>query len=103
MSVTPVMSQLERYSVICLNERNNEWRRVAMRVFLAGATGAIGRRLVPQLVARGHQVVATTRSPAKADSLRALGAEAVVVDGLYGLEAGGAAEPTRTGATRPAA
>jgi nucleoside-diphosphate-sugar epimerase len=53
-----------------------------MQVFVAGATGAIGRRLVPQLVARGHQVTASTRSPAKADALRALGAEPVILDGL---------------------
>jgi 2-alkyl-3-oxoalkanoate reductase len=53
-----------------------------MRVFLAGATGAIGRRLVPQLVDRGHSVVATTRTHDKVELLRALGAEPVVVDGL---------------------
>jgi 2-alkyl-3-oxoalkanoate reductase len=53
-----------------------------MRVFLAGATGAIGRRLVPQLVDRGHSVVATTRTQDKVELLRALGAEPVVVDGL---------------------
>ncbi|HEU4658366.1 MAG TPA: NAD(P)-dependent oxidoreductase [Capillimicrobium sp.] len=53
-----------------------------MRVFVAGGTGAIGRPLVAQLVARGHDVVATTRSAAKAGELRALGADAVVVDGL---------------------
>jgi nucleoside-diphosphate-sugar epimerase len=53
-----------------------------MRVFLAGATGAIGRRLVPQLVAAGHEVTATTTSPAKVELLRALGATPVVVDGL---------------------
>src|SRR5262252_2388103 len=47
-------------------------RRMNMRVFVAGATGAIGRRLVPQLVARGHQVIATTRSADKVQSLRAL-------------------------------
>jgi uncharacterized protein YbjT (DUF2867 family) len=52
-----------------------------MRVFVAGATGAIGQRLVPQLVAAGHQVAATTRSQGKADRLRALGAEPTVVDG----------------------
>lgn len=50
------------------------------RIFLAGASGAIGRRLVPQLVAAGHQVTATTRQAAKADDLRALGADPVVVD-----------------------
>ena len=41
-----------------------------MRVIVAGATGAIGSRLVPQLVAAGHDVVAMTRSPAKADALK---------------------------------
>ncbi|HSK97526.1 MAG TPA: NAD(P)-dependent oxidoreductase [Euzebyales bacterium] len=53
-----------------------------MRIFVAGATGAIGRRLVPLLVAAGHDVTATTRTPAKVQSLRASGAEPVVVDGL---------------------
>jgi nucleoside-diphosphate-sugar epimerase len=59
-----------------------------MRVFVAGASGAIGRRLVPQLAARGHDVVATTRSPEKLDSLRALGADAVVMDGLDAASVG---------------
>jgi uncharacterized protein YbjT (DUF2867 family) len=45
-----------------------------MRVFVAGATGVIGQQLVPQLVAAGHHVVATTRSPGKTAPLRALGA-----------------------------
>ncbi|MGH3463510.1 MAG: NAD-dependent epimerase/dehydratase family protein [Kribbellaceae bacterium] len=53
-----------------------------MRVFVAGAAGAIGRRLIPQLVARGHQVTASTRGANKLDQLRALGAEPVIVDGL---------------------
>jgi nucleoside-diphosphate-sugar epimerase len=53
-----------------------------MRVLVAGAAGAIGRRLVPQLVARGHEVTATTRSLDKLERLRALGAHAVAVDGL---------------------
>ena len=51
-----------------------------MRVFIAGAGGAIGTRLVPQLVERGHEVIGSSRSPAKADRLRALGAEPVVLD-----------------------
>ena len=51
-----------------------------MRVFLAGATGAIGRRLVPRLVEAGHEVTAMTRSKAKLGELRALGAEAVLCD-----------------------
>jgi nucleoside-diphosphate-sugar epimerase len=59
-----------------------------MRVFVAGAGGAIGQRLVPQLVARGHHVVASTRSRGKIEQLRALGAEPVVMDGLDALEVG---------------
>jgi nucleoside-diphosphate-sugar epimerase len=59
-----------------------------MRVFLAGGTGAIGRRLVPQLVARGHQVTATTTSPARRGLLERLGAEAVVMDGLDAVSVG---------------
>jgi nucleoside-diphosphate-sugar epimerase len=53
-----------------------------MKIFIAGASGAIGSQLVPQLVARGHQVVGTTRSAAKTGALRALGAEPVIVDAL---------------------
>ncbi|HTJ32316.1 MAG TPA: NAD(P)-dependent oxidoreductase [Dactylosporangium sp.] len=53
-----------------------------MRVFVTGATGALGRHLVPGLVAAGHEVTATTRSPAKVAGLRAAGANVVVVDGL---------------------
>ena len=53
-----------------------------MKVFLAGATGAIGKRLVPQLSAHGHHVVATTRSADKAARLRSLGAEPVLLDGF---------------------
>ncbi len=53
-----------------------------MKVFVAGATGAVGQRLIPQLIQRGHEVVGTTRSPEKAGLLRALGAEPIVVDGL---------------------
>ena len=53
-----------------------------MRVFVAGATGALGRHLVPMLVAAGHEVTATTRTPGKLAQLREAGAEPVVVDGL---------------------
>jgi nucleoside-diphosphate-sugar epimerase len=53
-----------------------------MRIFLAGASGALGKQLVPMLVANGHEVTATTRSAAKADALRAAGAEPVVLDAL---------------------
>ena len=51
-----------------------------MRVFLAGASGVIGRRLTPLLVRAGHTVVGTTRSAEKAGLLRSLGAEPVVAD-----------------------
>jgi nucleoside-diphosphate-sugar epimerase len=61
---------------------------MVMRVFVAGGTGVLGRRLVPQLVARGHQVTATTTSPAKLGLLERLGAEAVVMDGLDAVSVG---------------
>jgi nucleoside-diphosphate-sugar epimerase len=51
-----------------------------MRVFVAGASGAIGTRLVPQLVERGHEVVGTHRSPGNADRVWALGATPVALD-----------------------
>jgi nucleoside-diphosphate-sugar epimerase len=53
-----------------------------MRVFVAGATGAIGTRLVPQLRERGHEVIGSSRSADKAEGLRALGAEPVALDVL---------------------
>jgi nucleoside-diphosphate-sugar epimerase len=53
-----------------------------MNVFVAGASGAIGTELVPQLTAAGHDVIGMTRSPAKVDALRALGARPVVADAL---------------------
>jgi nucleoside-diphosphate-sugar epimerase len=67
-----------------------------MRVFVAGATGAIGTPVVRQLIERGHQVTATTRRPDKLDRLRRLGATAVVMDGLDASSVGEAvarAEP----------
>jgi len=53
-----------------------------MRVFVTGATGAVGGHLVPALVAAGHEVTASTRTPGKVDGLRAAGARPVVLDGL---------------------
>jgi nucleoside-diphosphate-sugar epimerase len=53
-----------------------------MKVFVAGATGALGRKLVPQLVAQGHDVVGMTRSESKQDLVRSLGARPVVADAL---------------------
>jgi nucleoside-diphosphate-sugar epimerase len=55
---------------------------IVMRVFVAGGSGVLGRRLVPQLVARGHQVTATTTSAAKLGLLEQLSAEGVVMDAL---------------------
>ena len=57
-----------------------------MKVLVAGATGAVGRRLVPQLVERGHDVVGTTTSPAKFGLLHALGADAVQLNALVAVE-----------------
>jgi nucleoside-diphosphate-sugar epimerase len=51
-----------------------------MRVFVAGASGAVGSRLVPQLIAHGHEVIGTFRSPGSAERLRALGAQPVGLD-----------------------
>ena len=53
---------------------------LSYRIFLAGASGAIGRRLTPLLRSTGHYVCGSTRSKAKADALRSLGADPVVVD-----------------------
>src|SRR5260221_2426461 len=67
-----------------------------MKVFVAGAAGAIGRQLLPRLAVQGHQVTASTRSPGKAAMLRELGAEPTVVDGLDAMAVGEAlarAEP----------
>lgn len=59
-----------------------------MKVFVAGATGAVGRHLVPQLVAAGHEVTATTRSQGKLAGLREAGAEPVLLDGLDAMAVG---------------
>ena len=67
-----------------------------MRVFVAGATGAIGTPVVRQLIEHGHQVTATTHHPDKLDRLRRLGATAVIMDGLDAASVGEAvarAEP----------
>lgn len=53
-----------------------------MRIFVAGATGALGRQLLPRLAERGHEVTGMTRSPGKQDLLRELGARPVVADAL---------------------
>ena len=66
-----------------------------MRVFVAGGTGVIGRRLVPQLIARGHQVTATTTSAAGLGLLEQLGAEGIVMDGLDASSVGEAVASAR--------
>jgi nucleoside-diphosphate-sugar epimerase len=53
-----------------------------MKIFVAGATGVLGRELVPRLVARGHEVVGMTRSASKPELVRGLGAHPVVADAL---------------------
>jgi len=61
-----------------------------MRIFLAGATGAIGKQLVPRLVEAGHDVWGTTRSESKRAAIEAMGATAMVVDALDAEQVGGA-------------
>jgi nucleoside-diphosphate-sugar epimerase len=68
---------------------------MVMRVFVAGGTGVLGRRLVPQLVARGYQVTATTTSAAKLGLLAQLGADGVVMDGLDAVSVGAAVAAAR--------
>jgi len=68
---------------------------MVVRVFVAGGTGVVGRRLVPQLVAGGHQVTATTTSTAKLGLLERLGADAVVMDGLDAMSVGEAVAKAR--------
>jgi nucleoside-diphosphate-sugar epimerase len=66
-----------------------------MRVFVAGGSGVLGRRLVPQLVTRGHQVTATTTSAGKLGLLERLGAEGVVMNGLDAVSVGEAVAAAR--------
>ena len=66
-----------------------------MRVFVAGGAGVLGRRLVPQLVTRGHQVTATTTNAGKLGLLEQLGADGVVMDGLDAMSVGEAVAAAR--------
>ncbi|HEX6451780.1 MAG TPA: NAD(P)-dependent oxidoreductase, partial [Trebonia sp.] len=70
--------------------------KAIMKVFVAGGSGAMGRRLVPQLVAGGYEVVAMTRDEGKAPWLRRVGAQPVVADALDGAAVAGA-----VGASKP--
>jgi nucleoside-diphosphate-sugar epimerase len=88
------MSQVAELSRLG-GETSPDEERDVMRVFVAGGTGVIGRRLVPQLVARGHQVTATTTSAAKLGLLEQLGAESIVMDGLNAAAVGEAVAAAR--------
>lgn len=68
---------------------------MVVQVFVAGGSGAMGRRLVPQLVARGHRVTATATSAAKLGLLKQLGADGVVMDGLDAVSVGEAVAAAR--------
>ncbi|MEU9397105.1 NAD(P)-dependent oxidoreductase [Streptomyces sp. NPDC048324] len=68
---------------------------IIVRVFVAGGSGVLGRRLVPQLVARGHQVTATTTGAVKLGLLQRLGAQGVVMDGLDAASVGEAVAQAR--------
>jgi nucleoside-diphosphate-sugar epimerase len=68
---------------------------MVVRVFVAGGSGVMGRRLVPQLGARGHQVTATTTSTRKLGLLEQLGADGVVMDGLDAASVGEAVAAAR--------
>jgi nucleoside-diphosphate-sugar epimerase len=68
---------------------------IVVRVFVAGGTGVVGRRLLPQLVARGHEVTATTTSAARLGLLKQLGADGVVMDGLDAVSVSAAVAAAR--------
>src|ERR1700691_3822709 len=83
------------YLVSGLRANSDTGKVIVMRVFVAGGTGVIGRQLVPQLVARGHQVTATTTSPARLGVLQQAGADGVVMDGLDAASVGEAVAAAR--------
>ena len=95
-TAVPAMSQTAGLSRLRSQRQTLESGRVmVMRVFVAGGSGVLGRRLVPQLVARGHQVTATTTGAAKLGLLEQLGGEAVVMDGLDAVSVGEAVASAR--------
>src|SRR3954468_23410022 len=59
---------------------DQERKGYTMKVLVAGASGAIGSRLVPQLIDAGHEVIGTHRSPGSGERVRALGAKPVALD-----------------------
>jgi nucleoside-diphosphate-sugar epimerase len=96
VAVPSAMSQAAGLSRLGDKSRVPDEEDDVMRVFVAGGTGVIGRRLVPLLVARGHRVTATTTSAGKLGLLEQMGAEGVVMDGLDAASVGEA-----VGAARP--
>ena len=72
-----------------------------MKVFVAGATGALGKQLVPRLVEAGHDVTGMTRSAQRADLVRELGAEPAVADALDPDAVGAASRHGGAGGDRP--
>ena len=83
MSLAAGLSRL-----VCRGSVPESGKVIIMRVFVAGGSGVLGQRLVPQLVTRGHQVTATTTSAAKVGLLERLGAEGIVMDGLDAASVG---------------
>ena len=79
-SLSSIHLGLERFENVVSTDCGLETSTLVLRVFVAGASGVIGVRLVPQLVVAGHEVAGMTRSPAKVELLRGLGAEPVVCD-----------------------
>jgi 2-alkyl-3-oxoalkanoate reductase len=80
----PSVSQGPYHLVSGVNRR----KETTMRLFVVGASGAVGKRLVPLLVEAGHDVAATTRTPEKAEGLRSAGAEPVLLDVLDPIATG---------------
>jgi len=89
------MSLMAGLSRLGLRDRFCIRKMMVMRVLVAGGSGVLGRRLVPQLVARGHQVTATTTGPGKLGLLQQLGADGVVMDGLDAVSVGEAVAAAR--------
>src|SRR5260370_6667965 len=95
-AVFPPMSQTAGAVSSQVSETDSEMRKVmVMRVFVAGGTGVMGRRLVPQLVARGHQGTATATSAAQLGLLAQMGADGVGMDGLDAVAVGAAVPAPR--------
>jgi 2-alkyl-3-oxoalkanoate reductase len=93
----PEVSSALEFTSVRINCRDNLQPNESsnMRIFVAGATGAVGRPLVAALISAGHSVVGLTRTPAKADTVKRMGADPVVADGLDPLAIGAAVDSAR--------